>query len=316
MLRKMRNLFFTVLLFLPILTAGCSPDMNSEAVVARVNGHPIYLEEVEAWHDANYFRWFRGLPPDLQAIKSSYGKVLMNLVVQNLIEQELQSRGLKADAAKLKKIEQEIRQDYPQGGFDEVILEENIDLGLWRAQVMQNLAWEKFSKEILRPEISIEVQDIKRYYQDYIEDFFIPERIVFLHFSSREESKLQAALDTFIENEDTSSLGRDYPQVNIISYEMRVDRLPLGLHKELTTLEPGEKSEISKDLQDHYHSVFIVDRIESTLLKPHQVYSLIEENLVKERMLEVFNSWLERAVAEAKIEINPKLLETSSYGQR
>ncbi len=305
------NYYVIAVIFLAVLTGSCSPDSTDEGVVARVNGQPIYLEEVESEYDAAYFKWSRKVPPDLQEIKSSYGKVLLDLIVQKLIEQELESSGHAVDPGELERIEREIRQDYPEGGFEEVLIEEHIDLDFWRARILQNLMWDKFKKEVLRPQISLDVEDVKEYYHYHIEDFYIPERIVFLHFSSQEEGKLQEVLDTFQESEDISRIREKYPQINVGEYEMRVDRLPLGLQDELTSLQRGEKSRIQKSRQGLFHWVMVLDRKDSNLLKPHQVYDIIEENLVREKLHEVFYSWLETTVDESRIEINAKLLETA-----
>ncbi len=310
----MRYYFFvTALIFMAVLAGGCSPDSPEEGVVARVNGQPIYLDEVESGYDADYFKWSGNVPPDLQEIKASYGKVLLDLIVQKLIEQELKASGHTVDPGELERIEREIRQDYPQGGFEEVLVEEHIDLDFWRTRILQNLMWDKFKKEVLRPEISLDVEDVKEYYHYHIEDFYLPERIVFLHFSSQEEGKLQEALDTFQKSEDISRIREKYPQVNVGEYEMRVDRLPLGLQDELAGLQIGEKTRIRKSRQGLYTRAMVIDRKESKLLKPHQVYDIIEEKLVQDKMHKVFYSWLEKTVDESSIEINAKLLETAFF---
>lgn len=92
---------------------------------------------------------------------------------------------------------------------------------------------------------------------------------------------------------------------------MRVDRLPLGLQDELTGLQKGEKSQIQKNRQGLYYRVMVMDRKDSKLLKPHQVYDIIEENLVQEKMHKVFYNWLETTVDESDIKINARLLETA-----
>ena len=299
------------LILLVILAGGCSPDSSEEGVVARVNDQLIYLDEVESGYNNNFFKWSRGVPPDLKDIQSSYGKVLLDLIVDKLIKQELKSSGHAVDPGELEAIEQEIRQDYPEGGFEEVLIEEHIDLDEWRSRVMQGLMWDRFKEEVLRPRISLDVEEVKEYYHYHIEDFHIPERIVFLHFSSQEEGRLQEVLDTFGESEDISGIREKYPQINVGEYEMRVDRLPLGLQDELTSLQKGEKSRIRKSSQDLFYWVMVLDRKDSKLLKPHQVYSIIEENLVQEKMHQVFYNWLEKIVDQSKIEINSRLLETA-----
>ena len=120
----MHHTFYVLaVIFLTVLAWGCSQETPEEGVVARVNGQPIYLDEVESGYDTDYFKWSRGIPPDLQDIKSSYGKVLLDLIVQKLIEQKLKSSGHAVDPGELERIEREVRQDYSDGGFEEVLIE-------------------------------------------------------------------------------------------------------------------------------------------------------------------------------------------------
>ncbi|WP_291318430.1 hypothetical protein [Desulfonatronospira sp.] len=305
------TLYVTTVFFWALLVLGCTQDSSHEGVLARVNGQPIYLDEVESAQDADYFHWSGRMPPDLQQIKSSYGKVLLDQIVQKLIEQELNSSGHAVDPGELEKKEQEIRQDYPDGGFEEVLIQEHIDLDFWRTRVVQNLMWDKFKKEILSPKISLDAKEVMAYYHKHIEDFYIPERIVFLHFSSQEEGKLKEVLEGFQANEDISLIREKYPRINVGEYEMRVDRLPMELQDELTSLQENEKSQVSRSRQGLYHWVMVLERKDSKLLKPYQVYSVIEENLMQEKLRQVFYEWLEASVDQSKIEINAKLLEVS-----
>jgi len=295
---------------------GCANESEQEGVVARVNDHPIYLDELETEHDARYFRWSRELPEDLEEIKSSYGKILLDKIVQNLIKQEMHERGLHVSEEEVQKKEQRIREDYPDGAFEKVLIEESINIDTWRKNLEQGLIWEKFTQEILKPKIKLDGEEIAEYYRAHMEDFFIPARIVFVHFASQDEKLIQEALDFFSEKKSVSEAKERFPEVTIGRYEMRQDQLPHDLAGDLKVLSSGEYSRIKEANQDIKYSVYVLDRKESTLLKPHQVYDIIRSRLEEDKMREAFHSWLEEAVASARIEINPTLSETMDFNDQ
>jgi len=312
LIRRFFLLFYSVACIFTL--TGCSGESFQEGVVARVNGEPIYLEELEAVHDEYYYMWSHDLPSDLQEIKSSYGDILLELIVQKLVSQEMQARSLSVSHEELAGQEKKIRGDYPEGQFEKVLIEEYIDLDLWRRQLKQNLVWEKFILEVLRPGIRLDVEEIKEYYNDNMEDFYIPERIRFVHMTSPEENRLRDALDFFGQNRELTKTKERFPEVNVGQYEMRIDQLSQILSRDLHVLEPGQHSIIKSDGSKAHYVIYVLEHKQGTLLKPHQVYDIIEEKLVEKKLQQALHLWLEKAVINSKIEINQTLLRVIASG--
>jgi len=293
---------------------GCSGQSFQEGVVARVNGEPIYLEEVQAVQDEYYYMWSHDLPSDLQEIKSSYGNILLELIVQKLVNQEMLTRSLSISQEELAGQEKKIRGDYPEGQFKKMLIEEYIDLDLWRRQLKQNLVREKFILEVLRPGISLDVEEIKEYYNANMENFYIPERIRFVHMTSPEENRLKDALDFFGQTRELSKTQKKFPEVNTGQYEMRIDQLPQILSRDLDALDPGQHSSIKSDGSKAHYVIYVLERKQGALLKPHQVYDIIEDKLVEIKLQQALHLWLEKAVINSTIEINQNLLRIIASG--
>ena len=275
-----------------------------------MNGEPIYLEDVKAGHDAQYYRWPQSFPQSLQEIESEYAEILLNFVVHALVSQAIQAAGMSIDDDEVVLKEQKVRMDYPEDEFEKMLIEEYIDLDLWRRQIRQKLTWDKFTREFLAPEVRVEVDEIEHYYWKNIEQFYIPDRIVFAYLSSIDERNLEEALVFLKKNQDLAGITENYFKVSISRYEMRADQLPHSMAGDLKLLEPEEFSRIRKDkTTNSFYSLYLLERIEGKLLKPHQVYEIIEDRLREKKLKKAFDIWLEEAVAASRIEINHNLLK-------
>ncbi len=304
-----------VICMLFFLTA-CGNDQPQAGVVARVNGVPIFLKDVESGYDTYFFEWSGDLPPSLQEIKSTYGRVLLDLILIELIRAELDARNIVVTSHEILAVENEIRNDYPEGEFEKMLIEEYIDLEYWRSRIGHKLLWEKFVDRILMPGINVELDEINDYYYSNIEDFYIPTRLTYLYLSSEDRESLEGALHELENHDDIDSPGEKITDVVISRHEMRVDQLPGNLAEELQLLEQGQAGEIREEERQGFYALYLVGKKEEQLLKPHQAYNLIEKNIAGDKLVEAFKKWLSSALDQAQIEINNVLLDNLTSGSR
>ncbi len=281
-------------------------------MVARVNGNPILLKDIEAGYDSYFFEWSEPLPPSVKYMKSDYGQVLLDLIIVELIQSELSSRNLEVTQEDILKVENEIRKDYPDDEFDRMLIEEYIDLEYWREKIRHKLLWEKFVKRVLMPEIDIQLGDIQEYYYSNIEQFYIPERLVYLYLGSDRKELLKKAvegLDNFI---SADKLKEENSDVMVFSFEMRMDQLPENFVDELERLEPGQTGEIHESEGNTYYALYVIEQKEEQMLKPHEVYYIIEQIIIDKKLSESFNEWIAGALESSNISINRLLLDSFS----
>ena len=278
-----------------------------------VNGSPIYLHQLEANYDFLHLEWGETLPPSVEHLQQEYGQILTNLILYKLVEQELAVRGLEVTDKELKAREEEVRQDYPPDEFEKILIEEYIDLNYWREQLRLRISWEKFIQEVLRPSVKIDFQEIQDYYQKNLSEFYLPERIKFLVFSSPDQGKIKKAIISYKKKNKVEELRKKFPDMIIHEYFMRVDQLPMIWAGEIKNLKPGEYSKIKNDKKSFYFLV-VLKKEEAKLLEPFQAYSLIEEKLIQEKIRRLFLEWVEDTLQKAEIKINVMLLKKKENG--
>ena len=314
---KKRNLWqflLCIVVFFEVIIAisGCQNGVQEPGVVALVNGSPIYLHQLEAKYDFLHLDWGESLPPGIEQLQQEYGEILTNLILYKLIEQELAARGLKVTGEEVAAREEEVRHDYPPEEFEKILIEEYIDLNYWREQLKLRIAWEKFIHEVLRPRVRIDFQEVQDYYQKNLSEFYLPQRIRFLIFSSPDQEELKKAIasykktKTYAANAKLEELRKKHSDLIVHEYFMRVDQLPFIWAGEIKKLNPGEFSRIKNDKKNFY-SLVVLKKEEPSLLEPYQAYSIIEDKLTQQKIRRLFFKWVADTLQKAEIKINPKL---------
>ena len=106
---KLRNI--SVLLLLAFLLGACAGDSDDMGIVARVNGEPIYLTQLEFQHDQFQADSVGTYVPSVEKLRNEYGEILADLIVQELVVQELGRRDLSVTDEELREPGETVRQD-------------------------------------------------------------------------------------------------------------------------------------------------------------------------------------------------------------
>ncbi|MFP4168094.1 MAG: peptidylprolyl isomerase [Desulfonatronovibrionaceae bacterium] len=291
-----------------LFSAGCGEDNWEPGVVARVNGEPIYLRSLEAKYDFEHFEWSAEQLPQTKDLKSEYRGILVDLIIQRLVEDQLEEMGLAVSKDEVLALEREIRKDYPEGEFENILVEEYVDLNYWREQVKAGLQWQRFEKKYLRPRAEVEVQEIKEYYRDNAQDFYVPKQVHFLLVAGPEADMVQKALEKFESGVSEGEIKDEYGEVNLHEYSMHEDQVPSVWSTILKSLEPGQSSQI-KNHNNKFYALHVLSHEEEKILEPYQAYTVIEEKLMHEKERAVFLKWLKQELKDARIEFSSRLKE-------
>ena len=314
-MKRLLNLLLAVLAVCLLLgLAGCSDDTDDLGVVARVNGHPIALSDLEFLHDLQSFN--RPALPSVDALRSEYGDVLSDLIVLELVRQELVERGIPVSPEELKAAEDKIRADYPdQASFEQVLVEEYIDLDTWRRFLAYHQTVEKFNSQILRPMIKIDYKEAEAYYRDHLNDFYLPTRLRLLVIWGPGRELVERAAKIYAADGDAAALADKFKNVNAREVVMAESKLPSSWKNALTGLKPKEPSPVLSDVSG-FESLVIEESVPARLLDPSQAYPLVEEALLSKKMRDAFTDWLQKRLAESTISISELLLREHAERQK
>ncbi|MUM78411.1 peptidyl-prolyl cis-trans isomerase [Pseudodesulfovibrio sp. F-1] len=296
------------------LLAGCSNTADEIGVVARVNGAPIYLSQLEFQHDQFQVDAVGGYVPSVENLKNEYGEILAELIVQELVVQELEKRDIGVSDHEMLKAEEEVRADYPEGAFDQMLVEEYIDLKAWRLQLRNHLAMRKFFYQVLRPQIKIDYREAEQYYRDRISDFYLPESLRILVVRGPSREIVGKAVERFLAERDHLDLTTAFGEVETRDVMIREERLSATWKNALTGVAPGQASGVLTD-RFGFEALVLLERSPAKVLEPAQAYPLVENALVERKLHDAFDAWLDTAMARARISLSSHLLSSEEFPQ-
>lgn len=289
------------------LLAGCSEDPLPEGAIATVNGSPIMLRQVEAQHDVTSMSWFSVRAPSVEQLKSQYGDALFHLIVQELISQALERQGNAVTQAELEEVERRVRADYPNDEFEKALVEDYLDLELWRGMMRYTLNQEKFQRFVLRSSISISAEEVQSYYDRHNAGFVMPARLHFFLLTSLEPEPVEQARLAIAAGTPIRELAARMPDLFVQELQLEPERLFPAWAAALNKLKPGEISPVL-DIENDYQCVVLVESLPAAQLSLARAYPQIERILVEEKIGAVFLDWLEKELNTADIRVSPHLL--------
>jgi len=304
-------MFRNILIFLFMaLMLGCANDSDDIGIVARVNGEPIYLSQLEFQHDQFQADTVGAYVPSVDKLKNEYGGILADLIVQELVVQELARQDLAVTQHEMLKAEEAVRADYPEDAFEQMLVEEYIDLKSWRRQLKYHLGMKKFYHQVLRPQIKIDYKEAEKYYRDHISDFYLPEsmRVLVVRGPSRE--LVEKAVDKYLTDQDQVNLATAFGEVETREVIVREGRLSAAWRNAVAGLEPGQSSGVLTD-RFGFEALVLLERSLAKVLEPAQAYPLVEEALLEKKLHGAFETWLAGSIASAKVSVSEHLLPGS-----
>ncbi|MDR1125413.1 MAG: SurA N-terminal domain-containing protein [Deltaproteobacteria bacterium] len=297
-------LFLALLLCLPL--QACEQENIHPGEVALVNGKPITLRQIQAMHDVQVIG---GDSPGraMEDLRKEYGSVLSEIIAQELVAQELERLNLSVTDGEVRQLEEEYKQDYPPGGFESMLLEESLDVEMWRETLRYRLAVFKFNTRVLRPQVSITAEEVDEYFRTHEDEFKVPERLSFIQFSSLIRDQVAAAAEQFRNTQDAEAIQARFQNMNIRMVVMRQDRLDPRLVAALEKLNPMESIQ-PVEINSEYVSIVLLGKENARLLSREEIYARIESILLEDKLQSAFESWLAGKITSSDIKVSVHLL--------
>ena len=295
------------LLALSLILAACGQDPPDQGLAARVNGHPITLRSLEFSHDIKHFDIPHGPESPWARLRAEYGEALASLIVSELVDQELERRGLEVSEAECTKAEMASRADYPGTTFETMLADEGIDLDMWRERLKAKLAVDKFTSRVLRPTVRVSFPEVQAYFKDHAGEFTQPAKLKLLRVESKTREALVKALEAARTAKDPVDLLSVFDDVTIQVTASSEERLPASWRQAVKGLAPGQASPVQASTSG-FQAFLPLERTEPKVEGPVQAYPLVEKRLAETKLENAFAAWLAETLTKADIRVNPGLV--------
>ncbi|NDV24487.1 peptidylprolyl isomerase [Desulfovibrio sp. JC022] len=288
------------------LIGGCQNKSEEPGIIARVNGKPIYLSQLDYKYDLTH-EGSSGFVPSVAQVRGEYGQILGDLIVQELVSQELEQREIPVSDKEMKEAEDEVRSDYPDDSFEQILIEEYIDINSWRSQLKYQLAMDKFYRDILRPEIKIDYKEAEKYYRTHLSDFYMPAGYRFIMVKGMGKDLVLKGVELYREGLSPAAISAKLRKVSVREIWIRSGQIPAAWKTFVEDLEPGKASPVITQKKEVF-CLILKEKKEATLLTPLQAYPMVEKVLLEKKLEEKFEAWLKNKMATSNIKISKNLM--------
>jgi hypothetical protein len=161
---------------LVIALAGCSgPDSHSShgAVLIRTDQQTITLAQFERAFEAARIAYSDARSVDPQVIENARLRLLNQMAEEVIVDRRAKDLGIALEEAELEAAIQNIKQDYPEDTFEQMLLESAIPYSLWRDRLRVRLLMEKVVDQEIVQSLTITAEEIEAYYRAHEDEFLI-----------------------------------------------------------------------------------------------------------------------------------------------
>jgi hypothetical protein len=167
--KAFRKIPWMIIWIMAGLVWGCTNQKqeNTKEILIQVNDRKISVAEFNDKFDAMN----DDMPSNVKmkpADQSEMRRYLLNQLIERLILMErAKELELQISDAELKKAVAEIKKDYPDEVFKQVLLEQNVSFRRWKEELRTRILLEKVVEKELEPLISLKPDDISAYYEKH-----------------------------------------------------------------------------------------------------------------------------------------------------
>ncbi|CAM2057769.1 putative Peptidyl-prolyl cis-trans isomerase [Desulfovibrionales bacterium] len=301
-----------------LLLLWCIPGCNypeQPGVVARVNGTPITLRQLQSRYDLTQLCWATPTFPSVSRLKEEYGLVLAELIIQELVRQDLNRRGLAVTEEELNQAEARIRADYPKGIFERMLEDEFLDLTSWREQLSGSVALEKLRVRVLQLKADLGFREGEAFFLTHKKKLQQPDRWRFVVLSSPDRKDLDIAVESYKGHGvvvESANVGKD-AQINLTvrtsqqEFVLPVERILPAWRKILASLQPGQSSSIMT-AKDGFEALVLLEKFHEIFVYPYDSYVQAEHIPMEQQVRQAFEDWLRAALVESDVRIHEQLI--------
>ena len=159
-----------------IAVAACyGPDSPppTDAVLIRTDQQTITLAQFERAFEAARIAYSDQRSVDPRVMENARLRLLNQMSEEVIIDRRADELGIALEDAELESAIQEIKKDYPEDAFEQMLLESAIPYSLWRDRLRVRLLMEKVVEQELAQPLTITAQEIEDYYKAHEDEFAV-----------------------------------------------------------------------------------------------------------------------------------------------
>ena len=310
----LKKIFYLLILMAIFLSACGVFDPPDKRVVITVGKRNVYEDELK--RDIRRLTFEVGINDE--DIKDLILPLVNRIIDHYLILEYGKAKGIQVSDNELETAVKEIKRDYPEKVFQEMLLKRYIDFNAWKEGLRQQLLIEKIIKKALENITTISFQDTKTYFDSHQNDFKHPQMIKLRQIVSSTRDEAEKILALLTQGEDMKGLARKYSKAPEAENGGELGWLAKGeLEKSIEdvvfSLPIGTASSVVKTTYGFHIFEVLEKRSEGSKSLPESMAE-IEQKLSLQKRDAFYRNWLKELRNLFPVLINEGLLRNLELG--
>jgi peptidyl-prolyl cis-trans isomerase C len=316
--------FWTLLIAIALafngLQAWAAEKQPADGAVATVNGTVISKSEF----DLQVGRVLEGLrrsgkfPSELEQ-NQIRGEVLNNLIARELLYQETQEKGIKADEGAVDEQLKQLKGRFPsEAEYQSAMSRMNLTEAEVKSKLARDIAIQQLIEDQIGPKVSVSEEEIKSYYDSNPDMFKVPEQVRASHILIKVDSqadkaqkdearkKIETVQKKLKKGEDFGTLAKEYSQGPSSGNKgdlgfFRRGQMVKPFEDAAFALKPGELSGIV-ETRFGYHLIKVTDKKAASTLTYAEVKDRLGQYIKQQKAQKELGLYVDGLRKDAKVE--------------
>jgi len=311
------------LIFMILLVTACSAcssgvsssdGVKESATIANVNEEKINVKDFRANLEKHKRKYRVDNSGALDSNSFLWLKTnALNELIQNaLFRQEARKSGISLSEEEIEIVLLKAKNGYGEKAFKKYLEIEDISPEEWENDLKNNLLIKKLIDRRVNNNVSVNEEEIKKYFREHADEFHKGKQIKALHImveTEEEALRIKKQLDSkkvdFAELAREYSIGPEGVEGGDLGY-VQEGHMPPEL-EEIFKLNKGEVSNIIRTPYGS-HIFKVVDKRKDSKMNYEESRKTIHDKLVREHQDKAFHEWLLELKEKANIEIENEIL--------
>lgn len=241
---------------------------------------------------------------------------LVQLIDRELIHEEARRLDIAVTDNDIENALQDVRQDYPDGGFEKMLNERGLTMEGWRTELKESLIMEKLLQEAVYSLVNVTDEEITVYYNANRKEFDRPAQVRARQIVVADEAQGQEILallrqgQPFADIAEKYSLSPDAQKGGDLGFFSRGE-MPPEFDEVVFDLPVNRLSDLVKS--DYGYHIFLVEeKRKAKKLRKKDVAEEIRSILENQKKEAVYLEWLQNMRSRAVIHVDWPQLEDKS----
>jgi len=165
---KLNYLIGSLFVFHALMGCGDTESKGKDAYIVRVGDSVVTVRDFNRAFEIARADYNHSLMQNPAFFREARLRLLNQMIEEMILMQRAKELAIQISDAELEKATEDIKKDYPEGVFEETLLENAVSYTYWKNRLKTRLLMEKIVAKEFGEQVTLTPEDISAYYQEHL----------------------------------------------------------------------------------------------------------------------------------------------------